>query len=193
MALSAGLAACSPTNAEPTEWRVIPGERVGPIDAKTTRSGLVEIFGAENVADIDHPIGEGETMPATAVFPGTAQEAVVLWKPDHEGTAIDRVFVTGSAWKLPHGLRPGDGLEATERLCGGPFQIYGFGWDYGGTAIFEGTALDGKVGVLFQPSEGSPSDGVIGDSLFDSTLPAMRAADPRVEEVAIILDIPASD
>ena len=168
---------------------IVLGQRVGPIDASTTRDKLAALYGAENLADTNYPIGEGETVPGTIIFPGTSREATVVWLHDRPGKKIDRVVVSGEAWLLPDGIRHGDEIEATEELNGGPFMIYGFGWDYGGVGYFKGGQLDRKVQVWFRPSveEGADYQAVLGDSLFNSADAAMRAVDPRVAEVAIIL------
>lgn len=189
LALPLVLGACSPRPAASENFRIVPGERVGPMDADTTRERLVEIYGADHLADTDYPIGEGETVPGTIIFPGTSREATVLWMPGQAGQKIDRVVITGEEWLLPDGIRHGDELEAVEDINGGPFMIYGFGWDYGGVGYFKGGQLDRKVQIWFRASveEGPDYQAVLGDSLFNSSEEAMRKVDPRVAEVAIVL------
>ena len=189
------FSSCSPRPTAGENFVIVPGERVGPIDASTTRARLVEIYGADNLSDTDYPVGEGEMVPGTVIFPGTAREATVVWMPDRAGQEIDRVVISGEQWLLPDGIRHGDELEAAEELNGGPFMIYGFGWDYGGTGYFKGGKLDRKVQVWFRPSveEGADYQAVLGDSLFNSADPAMRAVDPRVAEVAVILGTRSED
>jgi hypothetical protein len=183
------LTACSQQQpAEGIDLTVVIGERAGAITAATTRADLVALYGAERIAEVEYPIGEGETGPATVIFPQTPREATVIWTPDQAGAAVDRVVIAGRDWVLPEGLRPGDGLETVEKLNGGPFMIYGFGWDYGGVGYFKGGTLDRKVQVWFRPSveEGPAYQAVLGDSLFNSSDAAMRQADPRVAKVAIV-------
>jgi hypothetical protein len=183
------LAACSPHPPAAPDLSIVPGERVGAIKAGTTREQLVEIYGADKLADTDYPIGEGETVPGTIIFPGTPREATVLWSPGQDGQKIDRVVITGDAWLLPDGIRRGDALEDVEEINGAPFMIYGFGWDYGGVGYFKGGALDHKVQVWFRPTveDGPAYQAVLGDALFNSSDEAMRAVAPVVEEVAIVL------
>lgn len=189
------LAACSPRPAADENFRIVPGERVGPIEAGTTREQLAGIYGADHIADTDYPIGEGETVPGTIIHPGTSREATVLWMPGQAGQKIDRVVVSGEEWLLPDGIRHGDELEAVEEINGGPFMLYGFGWDYGGVGYFKGGALDGKVQIWFRPAveDGPDYQAVLGDSLFNSSDAAMRQVDPRVAEVAIVLGAPSRD
>lgn len=183
------LPACSPKPTDAIDLTVVLGERVGAIKTDTTRDKLVELYGAENVADTDYPIGEGETVPGSIIFPGTSREATVIWAPAHQGQKVDRVVITGEEWLLPSGIRRDDELAEVEEINGGPFMVYGFGWDYGGVGYFKGGKLDRKVQIWFRPSvdDGPDYQRVLGDSLFNSSDEAMRAVDPRIAEVAIIL------
>jgi len=169
------LAGCSPKSSDDIDLAIVIGERVGAITADTTREKLAGLYGAENLSDTDYPIGEGETVPGTIIFPGTSREATVLWKQDEPGRKIDRVVVGGGAWLLPEGIRPDDELAEVEEINGGPFMIYGFGWDYGGVGYFKGGRLDRKVQLWFRPSveDGPDYQAVLGDSLFNSADPAM--------------------
>ena len=183
------LPACSPKPTDAIDLTVVLGERVGAIKTDTTRDKLVELYGAVNVADTDYPIGEGETVPGSIIFPGTSREATVVWAPAHQGQKVDRVVITGEEWLLPSGIRRDDELAEVEEINGGPFMVYGFGWDYGGVGYFKGGKLDRKVQIWFRPSvdDGPDYQRVLGDSLFNSSDEAMRAVDPRIAEVAIIL------
>jgi hypothetical protein len=186
---------CTPSAPQTPDLNIVLGQRVGPIDASTTREKLEVLYGADNLADTEYPIGEGETVRGTIIFPATSREATVLWMQGQAGQKIDRVVISGEEWLLPDGIRHGDELEAVEEINGGPFMIYGFGWDYGGVGYFKGGALDRKVQIWFRPSdeEGPEYQAVLGDSLFNSTDPAMRAVDPRVAEVAVVLHAPQGD
>lgn len=189
------VAGCAPSAPDTPDMSIVLGQRVGPMDASTTREKLVALYGADNLADTDYPMGEGETVPGTIIFPGTSREATVLWMQGQAGEKIDRVVISGEEWLLPDGICHGDELEAVEEINGGPFMLYGFGWDYGGVGYFKGGALGRKVQIWFRPSleEGPAYQAVLGDSLFNSTDPAMRAVDPRVAEVAIVLHVPQGD
>ena len=183
------LAGCSPPAVDSSDRDIVPGEKVGAITGNTSRADLMKFYGAENLSDTDYPIGEGETVPGTIVFPGTSREATVIWAPQFKDEKVDRVVISGKEWLLPEGIRRGDNLAAVEKINGAPFMIYGFGWDYGGVGYFKGGLLDRKVQVWFRPSveEGPAYEAVLGDSLFHSGDGAMRAVDPRVEKVAIVL------
>jgi len=195
MLLALAVAGCGLADPDEFDFRVVPGQQVGAIDVSTTRDKLSALYGADNLVDTDYPVGEGETVPATVIFPGTSREATVLWYYDEPGRRIDRVVITGEEWLLPDGIRYGDELEAVEEINGGPFMLYGFGWDYGGVGYFKGGKLDRKVQVWFRPTieEGPDYEAVLGDSLFNSADPAMRIVDPRIAEIAIILGAPPAE
>jgi hypothetical protein len=53
----------------PPDWLIVPGERVGPITAKTSETALEALFGVENVERVEVYVGEGSTVPGTAVYP----------------------------------------------------------------------------------------------------------------------------
>ena len=181
-------AGCSPEPSDEIDLGIVLGERVGAMTADTTRDKLVELYGAENVADTDYPIGEGEMVAASIIFSGTSREATIIWAPDKKNEKVDRVVIAGEQWLLPAGIRPGDELAEVEEINGAPFMIYGFGWDYGGVGYFKGGKLDRKAQIWFRPSveEGPDYEKVLGDSLFNSADAAMRAVDPRITEVAIV-------
>src|SRR5687768_337222 len=54
----------------------------------------------------------------------------------------------GPAWRTPEGIGVGSTLEDLEKAIG-PFNVLGFGWDYGGTVMLEGTQAEAANGMLF--------------------------------------------
>jgi hypothetical protein len=188
------VAGCDGTQQNP-DLQIVLGERVGAITSETTRTELDQLFGQANVADIQYPYYEGETIPGTVIFPGTDKEGIILWRQHDRSKTAERVVIVGHAWNLPEGLRKGDNIAATEKLNGAPFMIYGFEWDYAGLGYFKGGALDRLAAVKFRPNVSTTEtySAVVGDQLFNSKDPAVIAVDPRVDEVSIILPGPARD
>ncbi|ANP44493.1 hypothetical protein ATE48_00425 [Candidatus Viadribacter manganicus] len=77
-------------------------------------------------------------------------------------------------------------LEDLERLNGRPFEILGFGWDYGGQiwdmrggAINRDTAGGCRLFVFFRTAV-EHSDPLIGDRAIMSNDPDVRAIRPSV-------------
>jgi hypothetical protein len=78
-------------------------------------------------------------------------------------------------------------LGEVEIANGGPFTLYGFAWDYGGTVSdWQGGALgtgDCLVNVRFRSTTNVTAG--MGDSGFSSDDPDILANEPVVSELAI--------
>lgn len=126
----------------------------------------------------------------------------VIWHDTVARTRPTRVTVGGSRtrWLVIPGVSIGASLSELERLNGRPFKLFGFSWDYAGTvSSWEGGRLDSlwrggpenKVLVWLRLSPDSAgyassrSREVAGDRIFPSSLPAMRALNPRVHALFI--------
>lgn len=159
-----------------------------------THSRLVKAFGAKNVAVQRVGIGEGETVTASVIFPrDKARRIEVLWidekrrrNPSEIRTGID------AAWRTEHGIRRGMSLHEVEALNGRPFELWGFGFDYGGTTLdWKGGALEKQAGgcrlsLRFTMREGADNSGVyIGEQSLMSDSDAMRKAAPVVDAVGL--------
>lgn len=120
----------------------------------------------------------------------------VIWHDTVARTRPTRATVGGSRtrWLVIPGVSIGASLSELERLNGRPFKLLGFSWDYAGTVSSrEGGRLDSlwrggpenKVLVWLRLSPDSAgyassrSREVAGDRIFPSSLPAMRALNPR--------------
>lgn len=139
---------------------------------------------------------------------GGLYEAIVLW-PDDPAKTLDVTFrderldsavsvrIAGkdSAWSIA-GLRHGSRLDELRRLNGGPYEFYGFEWDYGGMVFdWKGGALGelakdcsvgAMVGDIFEIEEQVP-DELVGDGAVSSDLPALEAFDIKVFDLWINL------
>lgn len=158
--------------------------------ANATFAGLQQRFGAENVADqtLDGP--EGEQYKATVVFADDpARRFEVNWAEGAQHQRPQNVIVDGegSLWEGPSGLRVDMTLAELQAANGGPFDVSGFGWDYGGRVT------DWRGGVLSQASCTlfvglSPEDdaaGAQGDAIFSSDSAAMAGANAHVSEFGL--------
>ncbi|MBL8663755.1 MAG: hypothetical protein JNM29_13045 [Candidatus Odyssella sp.] len=141
IALAALVALVAPASAQDARDRTFAPGRVGAIvKGKTRPLDLARIFGARNVqrATMDEP-GGGEPHPGAYIFKGTPSALTVHFTED--GKSIRYVAVLGPAWRSKEGLRVGTTAAELERLNGGPFKFYGFGFDYGGQVFADGAAL----------------------------------------------------
>ena len=170
-------------------------ECAGPFSKDATAASLASVFGAANVVNqtIDGP--EGTTMEATLVFPDDpARRLVVLWQDEAARVGPAAILIEGeSQWIGPGGIRLGSTLAEVEAANGGPFDILGFGWDYGGSAGFTEGGLANLPGGcvlsltfdLGENAQGPEFDAIRGDSEFRTDNPLMQKAAPTVSEIAV--------
>jgi len=129
------------------DWLIVPGQRVGPVTAKTTRAELDNLFGPENVHDGRF---EGGDVPeaATVVYEGDSSGALAItW--DRERPATIHICVgtqTGPCrWRTASGIRIGLPIRELERLNGKSFQVAGFAQDRGQVVSWRNGALEGDA------------------------------------------------
>jgi hypothetical protein len=116
----------------------------GPFAADSSEARLTETFGAENVVTGEVPGPEGTTLLATTIFPDdpTRTQEIGWWNEQDLETLA---YVTVPAGvTLSNGLEIGTTIDEAEGLNGGPFELWGFFWDYGGSTSF----ADGKLAEL---------------------------------------------
>jgi hypothetical protein len=161
--------------------------------ANVSAASLAERYGAENVVEQTLPGVEGDSYVATVVHPNDpARRLEIVWRDNAAKDAPASVIVdtATSLWVGPNNLRIGAGLEDIERANGRAFQLWGFGWDYGGWVS------DWKEGA-FAPANGcnirarftprnENNNSALGDSAFMSDDPAVRAANARVSEFGLM-------
>ncbi|MDX2274423.1 MAG: hypothetical protein NW206_03145 [Hyphomonadaceae bacterium] len=158
--------------------------------AGVTLASLQERFGAENVVDqtLDGP--EGMQYGATVIYPNDAARRLeVIWAEGAEHARAQNVLVEGQGnlWVGPHGLQVDMALADLETANGGPFDISGFGWDYGGSVTeWRGGAFSRAGCVVFaRLSPAGEAHGAQGDAIFRSDSPAMQAANANVYEFGL--------
>jgi hypothetical protein len=173
---------------------VIPGERVGPITRNTTRQDLAKLFAKELLSDRPVGIGEGATVPGTFVDLGPARSFSVVWADNTRTKAVE-VRNLGSDWRTPQGISVSTPLSQLQQKLG-KFQFYGFGWDYSGTVLLEGTKLSQYQKTLIlrlrtapAAAKKSPKDyqAVLGDGKFSSNNPKLSSLGITVGEMIVRL------
>ena len=204
------VSAAAPPQDAPSDWQIIPGDRVGPITAETSEVMLERLYGADNVETADVEIGEGFTEPGTVVYPEDPQRRLeVVWL-DQSRLVVKEVRLTGetSAWHTRDGISLGTTLKEIEVINRFPFRLAGFAWDYGGTIVGCGRGRLGMIGcadgdddtessrsryivIRLGPdveARGEPAyRQVIGERVFSSGHPAMQKLNPRVYQIVVYL------
>jgi hypothetical protein len=192
--LDSSVAGSSPPDlpAEAADWLVVPGQRVGPITAQTSRVELADIYGEAALADGSIPVGEGFTEPGTVVTPGPGQQFTVVWT-DTSQTKPELVRDFGPAWQTPEGLGVGVAYPTVKATLG-DFGIYGFEWDYGGTVLLEDSQLAQYHRLLWlrlAPSAAAMAEypeayqSLLGDEVFASSNPNLELLNPSVDEMVV--------
>ena len=183
------------------DWRIVPGERVGPITAATTRADLSRLFQGAPAKDDEIELAEGILEPATQVA-----DLAIVWSGKSADAHPSRIFIcrgrrrSSCQWHTADGITLGVRLDRLEQLNGRPFSISGFGFDYGGNVLsWNGGKLarldcgprliltldgdrgrDGRLAIDLTPDE---RRSITGDKPVASDTPAMRKVNPSVTEM----------
>lgn len=179
-----------------TDGLVIPGERVGPVTAQTSRADLANFYGEAALSDRPISLGEGSTEVGTVVNPGTDHQFAVVW--DDAAQSRPRLIKDfGPAWQIPEGLGVGAPYAAVRSVLG-DFDLYGFAWDYGGTIVLKGTTLaqyDNMLWLRLAPSDNAIAahlkayEAMMGDGIFASSDPNLVVLDPSVYEMVMSFNV----
>jgi hypothetical protein len=175
---------------------VIPGKRVGPVTAQTSRADLASFYGEAALSDRPVSLGEGTTELGTVVNAGTDHQFAVVWADDAQSRPrLIKDF--GQAWQIPEGLGVGAPYAAVQTVLG-DFDLYGFAWDYGGTIVLEDTALaqyDDILWLRLAPSDAAIAahleayEATMGDGIFASSDPNLGVLDLSVYEMVVSFDV----
>lgn len=189
------------------EEQLLSPERVGAIHHGSSLEELQRFFGAERVRDHLVQVGEGFVCRGTRIdFPG-GDSLEITWRDEAARRGPDTISVLGDRWATPEGLRLGSTLQELEAMNGVPFNLSGFGWDYGGTV---GTWNDGALTYLaasgpprliirlsparaaYDRITGDQRAAVTGDGAYVSSAhTAMQTLTPQISQ--IIVDFAAGD
>jgi hypothetical protein len=186
------LAACNPAPppAPPTEAPELLLSCTSFQDVSA--DALIAQHGAANVVDQILSGAEGESYSATVLYPNDpARRLEIVWRDDAARTSPASVTVTGDAstWAGPNALSLGQTIADVESANGRPFQLWGFGWDYGGwVSEWNGGEFAVADGCLTRVRFEATNDqaGAQGDSAFDSNSDVIQRALPVVTSFSIV-------
>jgi len=194
----------APVAAQKNDWLIVPGQRVGPITAATTRAGLDTLLGKENVHDGTF---EGGDVPeaATMVWGGDSSTALAITWDQERPLAVHACVGTQTGpcrWRTASGIRVGLPIRELEKLNGKAFQVVGIGqeqgkvvsWRHG--ALEEDPALCGHLLVRLTPiaevegramskDEASSIKSLQGDKPVNSNSVALLNLNPIVTGIAL--------
>lgn len=185
-------------------WNIVPGQRVGPITARTSRDDLARLFPGATIADDEMELDEGMLSPATFVYKGEpSRQLAIVWTGKSAPAYPKEIFICFESrsgpcdWQASNGIRIGTRLHDLEAKNGHPFTVAGFGWNYGGNVTsWDGGTLSkwdatGSLvltldadrlpnGRYVVPLSREETHSVQGDHPVSSDAPAMQKLDPRV-------------
>jgi hypothetical protein len=200
----------SPVN----DFRVMPGQRVGPIRYSTSEADLLRLLGPDVVTTGDTVYGaEGEEFIGTTLYKDTADQLQILYQDSsqrqHPELILIRPYSTDAdgnplpsleptRWATADGLRIGTTLTELERRNGKSFRLWGFEWDYGGAvSSWQGGRLDAgeesllaltlAPGLNLTSVQSKALNKVLGDGEFMSSDKAMQALNPSVQVMQVTL------
>ena len=165
----------------------------GAFAADSSEARLIETYGAGNVVTGEVPGPEGSTLLATTIFPNDAAKKQEFgWWDETKLENLAYVTVPAGV-TTPGGLEIGMSIAAVEALNGAPFELYGFFWDYGGTAVTSGGTFENLPGgctVSFRFAVGDyPADldvgPISGDSLIHSSEPLLKTVGAHIDTLTI--------
>lgn len=173
---------------------IVPGESVGPVTSRTSRADLADLYGEAALEDLEVPMGEGFTESGTIVNADTDAAFSVVWLDETQSEPLlAKDF--GPAWQTSEGIQIGTSFTRLQTLLG-PFDLYGFGWDYGGTIVLEGSNLSEYYGLLILRLQPDPVameqaadnfQAVQGDRLISSDDPNLAMLNLTVDEMIVYL------
>lgn len=197
------------------DFRIVPGQRVGPVRYSTSEAELLQGLGPGIVTVGDTVYGaEGEEFVGTTLYKDTADQLQILYRDSsqrqHPELVLIRPYVTDAEgtplpnpkptrWSTADGLRIGTTLHELERRNGKPFRLWGFGWDYGGSvSSWRGGRLDAGAQSFLAVTLGPPStlspaqnkalNSVSGDGEFMSADKSMQLLGPVVQAMQVTLN-----
>ncbi|MBI4543407.1 MAG: hypothetical protein HY705_10280 [Gemmatimonadetes bacterium] len=186
----------------PWQWArppwFISGEGIGPISRSTSEEELLDRFGPEEVARDTIYLGEGEWAVGTVLFPGDSLREIEIEWEDADARRSPLVITlrgTAAVWRTREGVTLGRSLRDLEALNGRPFELAGWGWDYGGSdCSWGGGRLAAPLAnVRLGFSEAGLSDlpdaeqhVLSGDSCRSSAMRPMQRLNPVVVEIRIV-------
>jgi|APTNR8051073442_1049403.scaffolds.fasta_scaffold00472_3 hypothetical protein len=180
------------------------GKRIGPIAADSSARSQVLALYADSARIDSIYLVEGMSGQGVVLFPDNPfHTAELYWDPEVEPVRPAFIRISGlgvadggTAWKTTEGVTVGTSMTELEKLNGRPFEISGFGWDYGGMVTdWKGGALaDRGLGIsfLFLTEMQIPAR-YQGDRTLVSSDPGLRKLNPRVASLELYFPRPAPE
>lgn len=174
------------------DWVIIPGTRIGLLNADASEADIRETYGEDQVARRGVGVGERQTVQASVLFPDQPDELVLLWRQDapFERVAEVRAYRPDGRWHGTLGVKVGLPIEALREINGKDFAFHGFEWDYSGLVNdWQGGAISGRTQVYLaaeHPEALLPE--LLGDEQYPWNHPQAEKAGLKVGSLVWMFD-----
>lgn len=177
------------------DYRIIPGQRVGPIRKSTSESDLVQIYGAGQVHRGYTSNPDNQSIPCTVVMTGTPNEIKIVWE-NEERTKIKEIHFDkeNSNWFTREGLTNGLDISELIKANKAPISFHGFNWKYSGTVSSWGkgslSRYANKFYAVLKPRipTGQVPSRFIGDRVLSSNMADLDGAYIYLQKLVVYLD-----
>jgi len=165
----------------------------GAFGPDSSAARLIEIYGADNVVTGDVPGPEGSILLATTVFPNDPAKTMEFgWWDEEQLQTLAYVTIPPDV-TVPGGLKLGLTIAEAETLNGGPFELWGFFWDYGGGTNFAGGKLGELPGGCFVSARFAIGDypetldvgPISGDVQISSSEPLLETVGAHIDSMSL--------
>jgi hypothetical protein len=114
------------------DWLIVPGQRVGPVTARSTEADLRAAFGGAAVVRATIQIDQTTAVPGLEIYRGRPDESVaVVWPRQQRGLwwpllviPCYRSISADCRWRTASGVRVGATVTELEEMNGKPFRLY---------------------------------------------------------------------
>lgn len=177
------------------DYRIIPGQRVGPIRKSSSESDLVQIYGAGQVHRGYTSNPDNNSIPCTVVMTGTPNEIKIVWENEERSRVKEIHFAKeNSNWFTPEGLTSGLDISELIKANKAPISFHGFNWKYSGTVSSWGkgslSRYANKFYAVLKPRIpiGQVPSRFIGDKVLSSNMADLDGAFVYLQKLVVYLD-----
>ncbi|WP_324720402.1 hypothetical protein [Salinimicrobium sp. HB62] len=134
-----------------------------------SRNNLQKIYPEAEISEGIDLFEEGTVERAYSIlYPNTDDELLIIWD-DKTQNKPHQIYVENEGrWRTGEGIEVGTPYTDLERINEGPFDFYGFGWDYSGAVDWkDGKMKDSNIRVFLAPVAAPPKS-FYGDQIIEA-------------------------
>lgn len=171
------------------DFIIIPGERVGLIKSTDSEQSIIDRLGGEHVTRGDFAVVDGSMIQATYCYAATDRELLLLWDNEDFTTLREiRLRKSNSPWQTIEGIKVGSTLKEVATANESPFELAGFGFDYGGTTVnWQSGSFPDELTLVFEPQI-TPHEDIMTDQIFSSDNRYIIRCNPVVNTIRILFN-----